>query len=147
VSPMAAGAALAQRAEATRSVAVTGVVIERYDRIVNLRDKLVEGPLQLQPGEAIVGTTLAQDLGLRLGDRLTLTTGVRQSTLRVSALVDLGVRDLNRRTVIVPLREAQSLLDLAGGTTHIDLRVDDVWAAQALAQQLARQFPYEVESW
>jgi lipoprotein-releasing system permease protein len=147
VSPMAAGAALAQRAEATRSVAVTGVEVELYDRIVNLREKLVAGPLRLQPGEAIIGTTLADDLGLRLGDRLTLTTGTRRSTLRVSALVDLGVRDLNRRSVIVPLREAQSLLDLAGGATQIDLRLADVWAAQAIADGLARQLPHDVESW
>lgn len=147
VSPMAAGAALAQRAEATRSVAVTGVEVERYDRIVQLRDKLVAGPLRLQPGDAIVGSTLADDLGLRLGDRLTLTTGSRSSTLRVAALVDMGVRDLNRRTVIVPLREAQSLLDLAGGATQIDLRLDDVWSAQTLAQRLARQLPHDVESW
>jgi lipoprotein-releasing system permease protein len=103
--------------------------------------------LRLQPGEAIVGAELASDLGLRLGDRLTLTTGPRQTTLRVSALVDLGIRDLNRRTVIVPLREAQSLLDLAGGATHLELRVDDVWAAQSIADALGRQFPLEVESW
>ncbi len=147
VSPMVSGAALAQRAEATRSVAVSGVEIDRYDRIVKLHEKLVAGPLRLQPGEAIVGSTLAEDLGLRLGDRLTLITGARQSTLRVSALVDLGIRDLNRRTVIVPLREAQSLLDLAGGATHLDLRVDDVWAAQRIAERLAHQFPYKIESW
>jgi len=147
VSPMVSGPALAQRAEATRSVAVTGVEIERYDRIVKLREKLVAGPLRLQPGEAIVGTTLAEDLGLRLGDRLALTTGARQSMLRVSALVDLGIRDLNRRTVIVPLREAQSLLDLAGGATHLEMSVHDVWAAQDVAAQLARQLPYRVESW
>jgi lipoprotein-releasing system permease protein len=67
--------------------------------------------------------------------------------VRVTALVDLGVRDLNRRTVIVPLRLAQSLLGLPGGATSLDLALADVWAAKDLAADLRRQFPYKVESW
>ena len=67
--------------------------------------------------------------------------------MRVTALVDLGVRDLNRRTVIVPLRTAQSLLGLPGGATSLDLTVKDVWTADALAAELRRQLPYKVEAW
>jgi len=74
VSPMTSGAALARRGEATRAIALNGVEIDRYDRIVNLRDKVVAGRMQLGPGEAIVGTTLASDLGVRVGDRITVVT-------------------------------------------------------------------------
>jgi lipoprotein-releasing system permease protein len=147
VSPMVSGAALAQRGEATRAVAITGVDIERYDRIVGLSKKLVAGRLRLSPGEAIVGQTLASDLGVGIGDRITVVTGNRSETLRLTGLVDLGIKDLNRRAVIVPLRSAQSLLDLAGGATQIDMTMTDVWSAQAVAQDLARQLPYKVESW
>jgi lipoprotein-releasing system permease protein len=65
----------------------------------------------------------------------------------VTALVDLGVKDLNRRTVIVPLRTAQNLLGLPGGATSVDLALRDVWTAQALADELRAQLPYKVESW
>ncbi len=147
VSPLVAGAALARRGEATRAVTVSGVELERYERIVGLRSKLIAGSLSLAPGEAIIGQTLAFDLGVRVGDRITLVTGERSETLRLSALVDLGVKELNRRTVIVPLRSAQSLLDLAGGATQIDVTLLDVWAAQALAEELSQQLPYKVESW
>ncbi len=147
VSPMVGGAALARRGEATRSVAVSGVELERYDRIVGLRDKLIDGQLRLAPGEAIAGVSLAADLGLRVGDRLLVTTGERSETLRLSGLVDLGVRSLNQRTVIVPLRSAQSLFDLAGGATQVDVTVADVWSAQALAAALAAELPFKVESW
>ncbi len=147
VSPQVSGAALARRAEATRSVAVTGVELERYDRIIGLADKRVAGVLRLGPGEAIVGTTLADDLGLRVGDRLTLTTGERIDTFRLTGLVDLGVRALNQRTVIVPLRSAQSLFDLAGGATQIDLKLVDPWVAQTMAENMASEWPAKVESW
>ncbi|WP_235823635.1 ABC transporter permease [Azohydromonas sediminis] len=147
VSPMVTGAALARRGEATRSVTVAGVEIERYARVVGLASKTVAGTLQLAPGDAIVGRTLADDLGVRVGDRISLSTGERADTLRITALVDLGVTELNRRTVIVALRAAQSLFDLPGGATRLDVTLDDVWAAQALAGELERQWPLKVESW
>ena len=147
VSPMVSGSGLALRAEAALAIALMGVELERYDRIVNLRSKVVAGRASLQPGEAIIGRELAADLGLRVGDRLTLRTGLVSHSARVTALVDLGVKDLNRRTVIVPLRAAQNLQGLPGGATHLDLTVTDVWAAQALADSLRRQHPLRVESW
>ncbi len=147
VSPMVSGSGLALRGEAALAIALMGVELDRYDRIVSLRSKVVAGHASLQPGEAIIGRELAADLGLRVGDRLTLRTGLVSDSARVTALVDLGVKDLNRRTVIVPLRAAQNLQGLPGGATHLDLTVTDVWAAQALADSLRRQHPLRVESW
>jgi len=147
VSPMVAGAALAQRGEAIRAVAVTGVEIERYDRIVSISKKLVAGTMHLGPDEAIIGQTLASDLGVGVGDRINVTTGTRSETLRLSGLVDLGIKDLNRRVLIVPLRLAQSLLDLSGGATQIDLALVDPWTAQDLAEGLSKKLPYKIESW
>jgi lipoprotein-releasing system permease protein len=147
VSPMVSGAGLALRGEASRSIALVGVDLDRYDRIVGLRAKIVDGVARLGPGEGILGRELAEDLGVRIGDRVSLVTGSVSDSLRVTALVDLGVRELNRRTVIVPLRAAQSLVGLTGGATNLDLALVDVWAAPALAATLAQRYPYKVESW
>jgi lipoprotein-releasing system permease protein len=132
VSPMVSGAGLAVRGEASKSIALMGVDLDRYDRIVHLRSKVVDGQARLGPGEGVIGRELADDLGVRIGDRFNLVTGAVTEPVRVTALVDLGVRDLNRRTVIVPLRAAQSLLGLPGGATTLDLALVDVWAAQTL---------------
>ncbi|MES2717148.1 MAG: FtsX-like permease family protein [Pseudomonadota bacterium] len=151
VSPMVAGAGLAQRGEASKSIALVGVELPRYDRIVGLRSKLVAGSMRLGPGEAILGRDLAADLGVRVGDRVLVVTGTSAGSVteavRITALVDLGVRELNRRTVIVPLRAAQSLVGLPGGATNLDLALADVWAAPAIAASLAQRWPYKVESW
>ena len=150
VSPMVSGAGLALRGEAVQSIALMGVELERYDRMVGLRAKVVSGTARLEPGEAIIGRELAQDLGVRVGDRLTVKTAqvaTSGESLRVTALVDLGIKDLNRRTVIVPLRTAQNLLALPGGATSLDITLHDVWLAQTLAESLRGQFPYKIESW
>ena len=151
VSPMVSGSGLALRGEASQAIALMGVDLDRYDRVVGLRSKVVSGTARLLPGEAIVGRELASDLGVRVGDRLTVQTsgagGTVSDSVRVTALVDLGVKDLNRRTVIVPLRAAQSLLALPGGASQLDLTLKDVWVAQTLARALQMQFPYKIESW
>jgi len=147
VSPMAAGGGLALRGEATQAITLQGVDLNRYDGIIGLRGKVVSGTARLLPGEAILGRELASDLGVRVGDRLTLQTSTVTDAARVTALIDLGVKDLNRRTVIVSLRSAQNLLGLPGGATNIDLKVSDVWAAETLAEGLRSQFPYKIESW
>ncbi|MBP7493830.1 MAG: ABC transporter permease [Rhodoferax sp.] len=147
VSPMVSGAGLALRGEAVQSIALLGVDLDRYDRVVGLRGKVVSGVARLEPGESILGRELAKDLGVRVGDRLTVQTGLRSEILRVTALVDLGVKDLNRRTVIVPLRAAQNLLALPGGATSLDVTLRDVWVAQTLAGQWRAQYPYKIESW
>ena len=99
----------------------------------------------------MIGRELASDLGVRVGDRLNLSTGTSTGSvtdsLRVTALVDLGVRELNRRTVIVPLRTAQSLVSLPGGATNLDISLRNVWTAQILATDLSQRFPYKIESW
>ena len=147
VSPMVSAAGLAVRGEASKAIALMGVELERYDRIVKLRSKIVAGTARLGPGEGIIGRELAQDLGVQVGDRIGIVTDGVEDALRITALVDLGVRDLNRRTVIVPLRTAQSLVGLPGSATGLDLTLVDIWAAQALADELAARWPYKAESW
>jgi lipoprotein-releasing system permease protein len=151
VSPTVLGAGLAIRGEASKSITLIGVELDRYDQIVRIRSKVVEGQARLGPGEGMIGRELANDLGVRVGDRLNLSTsnstGLVTDSLRVTALVDFGVRELNRRTVIVPLRTAQSLVSLPGGATNLEISLRDVWIAKILSTDLSQRFPYKIESW
>lgn len=150
VSPLVSGAAIALRGEGRNSVAVSGIDLPRYDRIVDLDEKLVAGSLRLDAGDALVGTELARDLGASIGDRITLSTGAAGDAgdqFRISGTLDLGNRELNRRAVYLPLRTAQSLFGLPGGVTSIDLRVEDVFAADVVAAKVASVTPLLVESW
>jgi lipoprotein-releasing system permease protein len=151
VSPMVSGPGFAVRADATKSIALFGVEPDRYNRIVAVDEKLVAGEYRVQAGEAVIGKDLAKDLGLALGDRFRVVTAETDAPVSdaftVTGIVDLGVRDLNRRTVFVTLRAAQTLLGLAGGATQLDLKIDDLFAAEDIAQRLAAQTGLTVESW
>lgn len=148
VSPMVSGAGLAVRGQANRAVALVGVEPERYDRIVSLSTRMTAGRFRIAPGEALIGTELAADLGIRVGDPFILAVaGGTTDTLRVAGLFDLGLRDLNRRYVYVGLRAAQSLLGLPGGVTNLDLRVRDPFEADRVALRLREQTGLDAQSW
>lgn len=149
-SPMASGAAIAIRGEGRNAVTVFGIDLPRYDRIVDLRDKLVAGNLLLEPGDVLVGSELARDLGASVGDRITISDGTGSSAgerFQIAGTIDPGNRDLSRRAVYLPLHVAQNFLGLPGGVTSIDLRVQDVFGAEQVATRVARVTPLLVESW
>ena len=148
VSPVAAGSALAVRGDATRAVSIVGIEPDSYFRIVRLPDNIVAGTVRLSSQDIVIGTELARYLGIGVGDRLTLTSGARTSgALTVTAIFDLGSRPVNERYVYIPLRTAQSLLDLIGGVTSIELTIGDVYAAETVARRLQPMTGAAAYSW
>lgn len=148
VSPIVSGPAFARRGAARESVTLLGVDFARYLRIVPLDRYLVAGRLHVGAGDAVIGTRLAEQLGLRVGDKMRLDTGQAMPTIvRVAGLFQLGVRELDARNVYVDLKQAQSLLELPGGVTVIDVAVDDIFAAESVARRIRRLTGLKAESW
>lgn len=148
VSPLASGPAIARSGLARASVALMGIEPERYLRIVPVARDLVSGRFVVEGDQVAIGNELARDLGLGIGDKLRLDGGQgRERVMRVAGIFELGVRELDARYVYLDLRQAQILLDLPGGVTQIDLTVDDIFAADGIAERLARLTGMQAESW
>ncbi|HEX4883682.1 MAG TPA: ABC transporter permease [Casimicrobiaceae bacterium] len=151
VSPMVSGPGFAVRGDATKAIALFGVEPARYDRIVALTERLVLGSFRVLANEAVIGKELAQDLGLTVGDRFRVVTSEGEAPVSeaftVTGIVDLGVRDLNRRSVYIGFRPAQALLSLPGGASQIDVKIASLFEAEAMAQGLQAQTGLTVESW
>jgi lipoprotein-releasing system permease protein len=148
VSPTVSGAAFAVRGEANQTVALMGVDAQRYQRIVRMQDYMRQGRFEVNASHTVIGVELAKDLGLTVGDKLRLVTiNGRNDLLTITGIFDIGNRDLNRRWVFTSLKMAQSLLDLAGGVTQIDLRLSNIFEANSVAQLLQSQTGLKVDSW
>lgn len=147
-TPTAAGSAFATRGEQSRSVALRGLEPETFDQVVRLQTKMVAGRFRVEGTEAVVGTVLAHDLGVEVGDKLRLTTAQgRGDVFTVSGIFDVGNRDVNQRWVLVPLRQAQTLLDLTGGITTIEAKLADPFEAERSAEALGAATGLHAESW
>jgi hypothetical protein len=148
VSPLATGPVFAQRGATNKSVVLMGVVPEAYSRIVKMDGYMTQGRFAVQGTETLIGTELAKDMGVGVGDKLRVTTATgRSETLHIGGLFDTGNRDLNRRWVFVPLKLAQTLLDMPGGVSQIDLTVTDLFNAETVANSLQARTGLTVESW
>jgi lipoprotein-releasing system permease protein len=148
VSPVVSGPAFAARGGSNKSVVLLGVVPEQYRRVVRMDDFMTRGRFDVAGTGALIGTDLASDLGVTVGDKLRVTSATgRSETLDITGLFDMGNRDLNRRWVFVTLKLAQSLLDLPGGVSNIDLTVRDLFGADAVADTLRAQTGLTVDSW
>lgn len=148
VSPLISGPAFARRGDALESVALVGIDPPRYQRIIPIQQDIVDGAFRIGAGDAVIGRQLAKDLGMRVGDKLRLDGGQgRESVVNVAGIFELGVRELDARYVYLDMKQAQSLLDLPGAATVIDLTVDDIFAAREIAARIARLTGLKVESW
>jgi lipoprotein-releasing system permease protein len=147
VSPVVTGPALVTRGAAVQSVTLLGVRAEDYRQVVHMDGYMIAGRFELSTSGTLIGRELAEDLGLQLGDKQRVSTGSRSQVLTITGLFDMGSRELNRRRIFTTLRLAQTLLDMPGSVSVIDLSVADLFAANAVADPLREQTGLRVESW
>ena len=148
VSPLISGPAFARRGEALQSVALLGIDAPRYQRIIPIQNDMVAGVFRIGAGDAVIGKQLATDLGLRVGDKLRLDGGQgRTNIVNIAGIFELGVRELDARYVYVDMKQAQSLLDLPGAATIIDVTVVNIFEAQTVAARISRLTGLKAEGW
>jgi len=148
VSPVVSGPAFASRGNSNKSVVLLGVQPDAYGRVVKMNDYMTRGRFDFTGSDTLIGIDLAQDLGVTVGDKLRVTSaGGRSETLVITGLFDMGNRDLNGRWVFITLKLAQTLLDLPGGVSNIDLTVKDLFGANQVADAVRAQTGLTVDSW
>ncbi len=148
ISPIAAGPGIITRGDANKTVTIMGIVSPSYVEVTRFNEKIIVGDLRLNPGDVLIGTDLAKDLGVGLGDKVRLATPTSPGeAYQVRGIYDLGIRNLNRAYAYVGLAAAQAMHALPGGVSSLELAIDDLFGAEQLAARLRRTMPHEVESW
>jgi lipoprotein-releasing system permease protein len=140
------------------------VDIERYIREGSLQSLKQQQPLQVQgrtillPG-VIIGIRLANQLGVFLGSPIQVVSplgsptaiGVIPKVRRfvVVGIFDSGMSEIDSTLVYMNLKDAQTFFELGDAVTNIEIRVQDVYRAQSVAQDIQRRlgFPYLTEDW
>jgi lipoprotein-releasing system permease protein len=148
VSPTILGSVLAVRGDASRAITLSGVEPDSYFKIVKVPDYVVAGEPRLTSEDIIIGIELAKNLGATVGDKLNVqaASGANR-VLTITGLVDFGNKGVNQRTAFAALRTAQSLLGMLGGVTTIDMTVQDIYAAEVIAQRIEAANAVEADSW
>ena len=148
VSPAITGAGFAVRSDAKSPIVVRGVDAERFLAIIGLRKRLVAGRFDLDGDDVVIGSKLASDLGVGLGDkiRITSTEGI-DDLVAIQGIFTLGNDAIDDTWVIASLRHAQALYALPGGVTTIELKVADVFDAERIAGDARGRTGLRADSW
>ena len=148
ISPVASGSALAIRGDSSRGISLIGIEPELHYAIIHLDEKIIRGRANLTGTDILIGTDLATDFGVDVGDKLRVNTANGASAiLNIIGIFDLGNRGANKQSVFVALKNAQNLLALPGAVTSLEITVTDVYAAETIAQQIGQLTGVEANSW
>jgi len=147
-SPMVTGAGFAVRSDAKEPILVRGVDTERFVAIIDLRKKMIAGRFDPTGGEVAIGSSLASDLGVGVGDKIRIeTTEGIDDVVTISGIFKLGNEGADKTWLFTSLRHAQSLYALPGGVTTIELKVSDVFAAEQAAREVHDNTGVDADSW
>jgi ABC-type lipoprotein release transport system permease subunit len=146
---------LASNREGAFPVSIIGIEPEAEAAVSLIAENTTAGRfLRSEDGDQIViGRGLAEEMGLEIGDRLTLVGSDvhkqnRQRGMSVVGIYDIGMASIEKSSVYMSLGEAQSLYGLPGQSTEIVVNLDSVGREDPVVSALAPALPgYEVESW
>jgi len=155
VAPYAEVQALAVRTPEMLPVTLRGIEPEDEGRVTELKQSLKQGRLtDLTAGGArvIVGEIIAQQLGLAVGDSLTLLVpsvrpdGTPEPKLRqltVAGLFEVGLQEHDASLLFAHLEDVRAL-GAAGSGEGLRVRFDDPLAAAQLATRIRTLLPGSV---
>ncbi len=137
VSPQITGAGFLTRGAQVAQVSVTGVVPGRESAILDLQGYIVEGSALTGSGLIVLGRDLADDLALSLGQTVRLqSSGGITALLTLSGVFETGSGAMDGARAFVSLSLARTLFAMPQGVTRIEIKLDDLNAADATAQRI-----------
>ena len=101
----------------------------------------------------LIGEGMAEQLGMSVGDRISLAgksknESLRQRTMTIAGLFSLGLPDAEKNLVFISLAEAGSLYNLRDQATEVAISLNTVGIEDQVIDELRPALPgYEVDSW
>jgi ABC-type lipoprotein release transport system permease subunit len=145
---------LASTREGAFPVAITGIEPEQ-EEAVNLAAQHVSSGRFLTSADAdvvFIGKGLAVAMGVQVGDSITLIgralhEQMRRRTMIVAGVYDLGMADIEKRTIFISLGEAQTLYGLADQSTEVAITLKQIGQENTVIAAMQPGLPgYEIDS-
>ena len=156
-APYVEGQAMAVAGEALAGVNVRGVLPDLERTVSNVASIMQRGSVdELAPGtySAVIGVSLAEALGVDVGDEIVLVLAEGRVTpaglvpriraFRVAGIFEAGMFEYDRGLVFVNFEDATRLFRTAGRATGLRLGVADIYNAREVATTTARALADEL---
>ncbi|MDF0590210.1 ABC transporter permease [Candidatus Methanocrinis natronophilus] len=148
-SPRLLGMGAAKHKDNVKGVNFIGVDPVSEDILLNVGEDIVSGDyydLRFRRYAVVVGTGLAEDLDLNVGDKFRITRQEVTFQLTAVGIIRTGT-GLDRTLVYLPLRTAQDLVGEGDVVSEVGVRLIDIYSAPAIAEDLNAATSYKAVSW
>jgi lipoprotein-releasing system permease protein len=149
VSPQITGAGFLRRGTQVAQVSIIGLEPGRESAISDLEGYLVDGEVRLRSGAVLLGKSLVDDMGLALGHTISLeSTGGIKAALTLTGIYQIGTGGgPDRRMAYVSLATARTLFEMPQGVSRIEIKLFDLYAADAVALRVEGLTGLDAKSW
>ncbi|MEX2607545.1 MAG: ABC transporter permease [Kiritimatiellia bacterium] len=162
VSPFLQTIVMAQSADAVEQPMLRGIDPDSdflYKRMLEDRvNTLIDGELEFGETECLIGVDLANALGVRTGDRLTVYSPANipqedevllPQELRIAGVFSVGMYQIDYGFILTDLWTARDVMGLRSGVHGMQVLGTDLWTADALAEEIAglAGFRFTARSW
>ncbi|HXU43041.1 MAG TPA: lipoprotein-releasing ABC transporter permease subunit [Burkholderiales bacterium] len=156
-APFVQAQAMLSAGSAVRGAVVRGILPADEEKVASFAQHMRAGSLDaLKPGEfgVILGVDLARALGVIPGDKVALVApqglvtpaGVipRLKQFNVVGVFEAGITDADSALALVHMKDAQTLYQMGEAVSGVRLKLDDLFAARAVARELLASLPRDV---
>ena len=156
-APYVMGQAMLSTGDVNRGAIIRGIDPAREAGVADIGQHMRVGSLNdLHPGGfgIVLGAEIARALGVRRGDTVVVITPQgtvtaagtlpRLKSFRVVGVFEVGMFEFDSGLALIDLEDARTLYRLEG-VTGVRLKLDDMFAAPEVTEQLAGKFPADVE--
>lgn len=148
VSPQIRGSAFVERGQTVVPVGVIGVMPGKLSDIADIEAAIVDGSSNLPADGILIGSRLARDLGLRVGQVIRLSSDRgRARSFRIGGIFTLGIASADRQAVYMNFTTARALYDLSTGISRIEIKVEPATDAADIAERLRRSTGLKATAW
>src|SRR3954469_6189696 len=151
-APFVQAQAMLSAGQAVRGALIRGVLPDQEETVADFGSHMRLGTLDaLKPGEygVVLGADLARALGVLPRDKIVLVApqglvtpaGVvpRLKQFTVVGIFEAGIADADAALALVHMKDAQTLYQLGDDVTGVRLKLDDLFVAREVAQDISQK--------
>jgi lipoprotein-releasing system permease protein len=161
IAPYVGGQGLLTHDGQVLPIVLTGVIPETEEAVTHLSDKLLAGSMKdLHHFGIILGKGLADNLGLMMGDKVTIM--IPQATVTPAGMIPRFKRftvvgvfsagtgfNFDTKLAFINMGDAQKLMQMGDDISGIKMKINNVYQAPELSERLSQLLgeEYQVGNW
>ncbi|MFV2090284.1 MAG: ABC transporter permease [Pseudomonadales bacterium] len=148
-APRAETFALVSVGERSFGAQVLGLDIEAESATVRFTRMLASGRTIAGPDDAVLGSVLARNLGVDIGDEVVVLGtgkegGVAALVMNVVGLLETGMTDLDRVVMLAPLATVQDAFGLVDQIHTVVIKTDELAESGRVVDRLRERLPADL---